>query len=185
MAFPVLMLFMCLIIETACMITAKLGTVYAAYSGARVASVWAASTSWDRAQQRMEQAAVASFVPFASAAKSNSGESEGDAAISRYIRSYNQFADRPASDVYIRNKYKNALSHLAVTASGPPATWDSDITVTVTYDFSFRVPGIGRMFGEERGDGQYYLPLTSSATLQNDGPQNATQRLGIGYGVLD
>lgn len=184
MVVPFVMLFMCLVIESTLMLSAKLGTVYSAYAGARVASVWSSATSWERAQTRIEQAAIQSFVPFASGSAGKMDEA-GDVDHQRYYESYSDFVDDPTSSAYVRKKYRNAQSSLTITTDGPPSNWNSDITVTVTYDFPFRVPGIARLLGERGSDGEYYFPLTSRITLQNDGPQNDTQDLGIGYGTLE
>ncbi len=188
MVVPIIMLFMCLIVETTLMLSAKLGTVYAAFAGARVASVWSSATEWDRAEQKIEQAAIKAFVPFASGSSTGSGSAQGnagDADVTRYIKSYQAYVQEPVSEAYVNKKYRNAQSSLQVTTDGPPASWNSDITITVRYECPFRIPGIGRLLGEQGTGGGYYFPLTSSATLQNEGPQNNSQTLGIGYGKLD
>ena len=185
MVVPFVMLFMCLIVETTLMLTAKVGTVHAAFVGARVATVWSSATDWQSAEERIEQAAVKAFVPFAS------GSSDGDVANSqppsmdRFLASYQAYAEDPVSAAYVRKKYQNAASKVSVRTDGPPSTWDANVTVTVTYESPFRVPGIGRLLGEDGGNGRYYFPLETSVTLRNDGPQNARQDLGIGYGKLD
>jgi len=184
MVVPFVMLFMCLVIETTLMLCAKVGTVYAAYSGARGGTVWTSATDWQSAEERIEHAAIKAFVPFASGS-SDGDQEEASADVARYYESYSEYVDDPVSETYVRKKYQNAASKLQVKTDGPPSTWDADFTVTVTYESPFRVPGIGRLLGEDGGGGRYYFPLTSSVTLQNEGPQNATQELGIGYGKLD
>lgn len=183
MVVPFVMLFVCLVVETTLMLSAKVGTVYAAYAGARVGSVWSSATDWQSAEERIELAAVKAFVPFASG--SSDGEAGSAVGVDRYYTSYSEYVDDPVSEKYVRKKYANASSKLKVKTDGPPARWDSDITVTVTYESPFRVPGIGRLLGESGGGGRYYFPLESSVTLRNEGPQNARQELGIGYGKLD
>ncbi len=184
MVVPIVMLLMCLIIETTLMMTAKLGTVYAAYAGARAGSVWATATSWEQAEDRIERAAVQAFVPFASGS-SRPGESQESSGASRYVDSYQAFVDDPVSESYVTKKYQNAVASLSVTTDGPPARWDSELTVTVEYEFPFRVPGIGRLLGQPDGNGGYQFVLSSQAALQNEGPQNDRQELGIGYGRLE
>src|SRR6185437_5924062 len=66
MVIPVYAILICMIIETVLMLSAKLGTVYAAYSAARTASVWSSATTWDKTLAKAKQAAVQSMVPFAS-----------------------------------------------------------------------------------------------------------------------
>ena len=185
MVVPFVMLFMCLIVETTLMLSAKLGTVYAGFAGARVATVWSSATNWDNAEERIEQAAVKAFVPFASGSVTRTGDGEAEIDVDAYYESYSEYVDDPVSEAYVRKKYKNAASSLTITTDGPPENWDSDITVTVKYECPFRIPGIGRLLGEKGSDGGYYFPLTSKVTLTNDGPQNDEQKLGIGYGTLD
>lgn len=186
MVVPFVMLFMCLIVETTLMLSAKLGTVYAGFAGARVATVWSSATSWDNAEDRIEQAAIKAFVPFASGSVTRSnGTSDVEADMDAYYESYSEYVDDPVSEAYVRKKYANAASSLTITTDGPPENWDSDITVTVKYECPFRIPGIGRLLGEKGSDGGYYFPLSSKVTLINNGPQNDTQKLGIGYGTLD
>lgn len=181
MVIPVLMLLTCVIVESTAMMCAKVGTVYAAYSGARTAAVWSStSQNWPNAEDRIEQAAVKSFVPFAGGTGSN-GSAPNEST--DYARAYAAFADEPAES-YIKAKYANAIRRMTVTTNGPPSSHDSDIRVTVEYRFRFNIPGIGKLLGEKDADG-YYFPLSSTATLQNEGPKNRRQDLGIGYGKLD
>jgi Flp pilus assembly protein TadG len=184
MVVPFVMLFMCLIVETTLMMSAKLGTVYSAFAGARVATVWSSATGWEKAEERIEAAAIKAFVPFASGSSSRTDD-DGETDMDGYYESYSDYVQDPVSETYVQKKYKNAASSLTVTTDGPPANWDSDITVTVKYECPFRIPGIGRLLGEQGGDGGYYFPLTSKVTLQNEGPQNDAQEMGIGYGTLD
>lgn len=182
MVIPILMLLTCITIESSMVMNAKVGTTYAAWSGARTAIVWAsAAENWQTAEEKIEQAAVQSFVPFASGMGA-SGSSSVNA--SDYVDSYSEFVDDPVSGNYVRNKYANAANRLKVTTSGAPESHNSDIEVTVEYRFRFNIPGIGKLVGEKDGDG-YYFPLKSTATLQNEGPKNERQHMGIGYGKLD
>ena len=183
MVVPFVMLFMCLVVETTLMMSAKVGTLYAAYAGARVGSVWSSATDWQSAEERIEFAAIKAFVPFASGSSDGEGATVADA--DRYFASYSDYVDEPVSEKYIHKKYANASNKLKVKTNGPPSQWDSEIRVTVTYESPFRVPGIGKLLGADGGEGRYYFPVESSVTLQNDGPQNASQDLGIGYGRLD
>ena len=182
MVIPILMLLTCLIIESTLMMMAKVGTTYAAFSGARTAIVWSsASDNWDTAESKIEKAAIQSFVPFSSGMGAQ-GSPPGEA--SDYSSSYDSFVDQPVSESYVRAKYANAASRLKVTVNGPPASHDSEVKVTVEYRFRFNMPGIGKLIGEKDDDG-YSFPLRSTATLQNEGPKNEQQDMGIGYGTLD
>jgi Flp pilus assembly protein TadG len=182
MVIPVLMLLTCVIVETTSVMCTRIGTAYSAYSGARTAIVWSsANDNWSDVEDRIEQAAIQSFVPFASGmgAKGTAPDRAAD-----YVQAYTSFSDDSVSDSYIRAKYANAADRLTVTTSGAPGSHDSDISVTVEYRFRFNIPGIGKLIGEQDGDG-YSFPLRSTVTLQNEGPKNEQQDTGIGYGKLD
>ena len=184
MAIPVLALLLCVIVETTLMMSAKVGTVYAAYSGARTGVVWSsASRSRSDADDRIREAAIKSFVPFASSTKA-SGGSVTTVDSAKYAKSYAEFAKTPVAKGYVQSKFENAASLIKVTSSGSPSKFDSPMTVTVEYRFQFRLPGIGKLFGEVGPNGDYYVPLESTVTLQNEGPQNSSQTLGIGYGTF-
>ena len=182
MVMPILMLLTCVVVETTLLMSAKVGTVYSAWSGARTAIVWSSALEdWSAVEDRIEVAAVQSFVPFASGMGVKGSPPDRASA---YAESYESFANDPVSANYVRSKYANAVDRLTVKTDGPPASHDSDISVTVQYKFRFNIPGIGKLLGEKDGDG-YSFPLTSTATLQNEGPKNEQQDLGIGYGKLD
>ncbi|MFK7769460.1 MAG: TadE/TadG family type IV pilus assembly protein [Mariniblastus sp.] len=182
MVIPILMLLTCVIVETTLMMCAKIGTSYSAYSGARTAIVWSsANSNWSDVEEKIERAAIQSFVPFASGmGKKGSAPNR----TSDYISAYESYADKTVSENYVRSKYANAADRLKVTTSGAPNFHGSDIRVTVEYRFRFNIPGIGKLIGEKDNDG-YSFPLRSSATLQNEGPKNRQQTMGIGYGKLD
>ncbi len=182
MVIPILMLLICVVIETTLMMMAKAGTSYAAFSGARTGIVWSsASEDWSTAEERIKTAAVQSFVPFASGMGS---QGSPPSPASDYVDSYTQFVDDPAAESYLSAKYANASQRLTVVVDGPPGAHDAEITVKVEYRFRFNIPGIGRLIGEPDGDG-YSFPLRSEVTLQNEGPKNPQQDLGIGYGKLE
>lgn len=186
MAIPVLVLLLCVIIETVLMMSAKVGTVYSAYSGARTAVVWSsASPSWSDTNDRIRKAAIQSFVPFAGSATAAGAGPGSTVDAADYAKSYAEFAQDPVAKRYVMTKYKNANRLIKVTNSGRPAKFDSPISVTVEYRFKFNLPGIGKLLGEAGPDGGYYFPLQSTVTLQNEGPKNPTQTLGIGYGTFN
>ena len=182
MVIPILMLLTCVTIETAMVMNAKVGTTYAAWSGARTAIVWSsADPNWENVEQRIEDAVVQSFTPFASGMGKK--KSPPDRA-SHYARSYREFVDDPAAVGYLNAKYANAADRLKVTIENRPSKYNSDISVKVEYRFRFNIPGIGKLLGEKDGD-DYSFPLESTVTLQNEGPKNDSQTLGIGYGTFN
>lgn len=182
MIVPLYVLLMCMVFETSLMLVAKIGTIYSAYSGARSAIVWSsAATGAGAARTKVEQAAKKSFVPFAS---STAGTGNITYRERQYILAYEDYDDDPVSRGYLKKKYRFAQQHLSVDYQ-PPASWDQDVTVRVRYNFPFTVSAIARLFSEKSADGKYYYVIESLATLQNEGPQNAAQTLGIPYGTID
>lgn len=191
MVIPFYALLICLIIESALMLTAKLGTVYAAYAAARSATVWSSATTWEKAQKKAREAAFKSMTPFASGmhlgvrdlASVPAAEEAG-----RFWLAYQAFAKDTVSNKYLASKYSYARRNVNVEFSGPPATWKSDIKVKVSYDFPFNVPGIGRMLGKPKFDGtgiNYYYTISSEVSLPNEGPKDGLKTIGIGYGTLE
>jgi hypothetical protein len=183
MVIPVYMLLICMIMESVLFFTAKLGTVYAAYAAARTASVWSSATTWDKAMAKSKAAATKSMTPFASGMKFSLPKTKPGSAL-KYMGAYELYSNRPVSETYLLKKYMYAQAHTKVEIKGPPKSWDADITATVTYEFPFNIPGIGRIFGKRNLTG-YYLPITSTATLPNEGPQDNRKTIGIGYGTLE
>lgn len=184
MVIPVYALLMCMIVESVLMMTAKLGTVYAAFAAVRTATVWSSATSWEKATAKAQHAAVSAMTPFASGTHGG-GEKATNADAIAYEGAYHAFAKAPISDKFLRNKYGYAQEHVKVEIDGPPTDATAPITAKVTYEFPFNVPGIARIFGKKGNDGKFYFRLTSEATLDNEAPQDNQKTIGIGYGILE
>jgi hypothetical protein len=188
MVIPFYALLMCLIIETVLMMTAKLGTVYAAYAAARTASVWSSHTTWDKVQKKAQKAAVKSMVPFASGTQSVFSNIPTDPAVladgAVYFAGYKTYTKEPVSKEYLAAKFAYASRSVVVKIDGPPATSNAPIKARVTYEFPFNVPGIGRILGKW-SPGGYRFTLTSEATIPNEGPRDNRKTIGIGYGTLE
>ena len=187
MVIPLYALLICTIVEMAMMLTAKLGTVYAAYAAARSASVWSSATVWETTEEKAKLAAIKTMVPFASGTQPLLDSAAPDAILdaAMYVAAYQSYAKKPVSTEYLLMKYGYAARHLKVEIEGPPEKWDADITAKVTYDFPFNVPGVGRIIGKPSLSGGYIFSLTSEVTLPNEGPQNEDKTIGIGYGTLE
>jgi hypothetical protein len=188
MVIPMYALLLCVIIESVLMISAKLGTVYAAFTAARTASVWSSATTWEKAMAKAKHSAVKSITPFASGMRSlpASLPPTGDLKnAGKYVVAYEAFAKNSVAAKYILAKYGYATRHTQVTIDGPPTTWNGDIKAKVTYEFPFVIPGVARIFGRRGADGRYYFPITSEATIPNEGPQDDRKTIGIGYGTLE
>lgn len=188
MVIPIYALLMCLIIEGALIMTAKIGTTYSAYAAARTASVWSSHTSWEKAMEKSKYAALKTMVPFASGTQGLASSIPTDSqTVSRgldYWIAYKAFAADPESDKYVAAKFGYASRNVTVTIEGPPKKSDSPITAKVTYRFPFNIPGIARILGDKGPDG-YYFNISSTATLPNEGPRDDRKTIGIGYGTLE
>ncbi len=184
MVIPLYALLICMIIESVLMMTAKLGTVYAAFAAVRTATVWSSATTWEKAEKKAKLAATKAMTPFASGTQGGIEKAANAEAIS-YEAAYHVYAKKPISDKFLLNKYGYAQEHVKVQIDGPPTDATAPITAKVTYEFPFNVPGIARLFGKRGADGKMYFPITSEATLDNEAPQDGRKTIGIGYGILE
>jgi Flp pilus assembly protein TadG len=190
MVIPCYALLICILIETAALFPAKIGTVYSAYAAARTAAVWSSATDWQNAEAKSIAAGKRAFVPFASATQGFARDSiSGESAL--YVLAQESFAEVPVKEQYLLSKFQYAQRAVTVNVS-QPGSWDDEITAMVSYEFPFNVPGVSRIFGKKRDDGSWYFPIQSSVRLANQAPQNTfdnnqsmTTSLGIGYGTLE
>jgi Flp pilus assembly protein TadG len=188
MVIPIYALLICLIIEGALILTAKLGTVYAAFAAARTASVWSSHTTWEKTEEKAQKAALQAMVPFASGTQDflsnvpDDADTVADGAI--YIAAYNVFAKDAQSTKYLASKYGYASRNVKVEIEGPPTSSDAPIVAKVTYQFPFNIPGIARILGDKGPDG-YFFNISSTATIPNEGPRDNRKTIGIGYGTLE
>ena len=186
MVIPVYAMFMCVIIETSAFLPAKIGTIYSAHAAGRTAVVWESATDWDNAESKSIAAGKRAFVPFASATQGLSFRAVSVEA-GKYVLAHKTFSG-DASGKYLLSKYGYTQSALDVAIT-KPVSGDDSINVSVTYQFPFNVPGVARIFGQRRSDGEYVLPITSTVSIANERPQgvpvNQSNPLGIGYGTLE
>ena len=133
--------------------------------------------------KKAKAAASVAMTPFASGTHGGLTKAASKDAVA-YVGAYEAYSNRPVSEEYILKKFGYAKGHVKVDIKGPPEHWDADITATVTYEFPFNIPGIGQLFGKRSLTGGYYLPITSTATIPNEGPQDDRKTIGIGYGTL-
>ncbi len=184
MVIPMYALLICMIIESMLMMTAKLGTVYAAFAAVRTATVWSSATTWDKAQEKAKHAAMKAMTPFASGTHGGLEKAASAEALS-YEAAYHAYVKQAISDKFVLSKFGYAQAHVKVEINGPPTDATAPITAKVTYEFPFNIPGIARLFGHRSNDGKFYFPLTSEATLDNEAPQDERKTIGIGYGILE
>jgi Flp pilus assembly protein TadG len=191
LAFPLYLLLICLIVESSLILLTKIGTIYAAYAGARSAIVWY-SMEPDQADQKCNQAAVQAMVPFASSSDLHTRGAGASAtpstAARNYLRACQAYNRGHAPASYLLAKYGYAEKATQVQQLTRPPTWDADVTVRISYEAPFTVSVIGRILGKRApwpSAHFYTYTIVSEATLQNEAPKNENQSLGIDYHVSD
>lgn len=181
MVIPFLMFLIALIVESTLIMSAKLGTVYAGYAAVRCASVHSTSVPWGETMDAAQLAAKQAMLPYASGVAQSPAPADSERG-ERIIRANTDWVQNPASNGYLRSKFADSAERLSVELGASPASWDAQISATITYRFPIHVPGLGPMIGESDSNGGYVFPLRTKVTLQNDAPQNSQRELGIGYG---
>jgi len=183
MVVPLYLIVFFAIVETCLFLAAKTGTVYAAFAAARTAVVRGEDP---RAADRVREAAILAFIPFSSSVSRGPattpvpGEEE-------FVTAYRAAASAiglPGDGVSrLSRQYRIAHRALSVesTATSLGRPWEEDLTVTVTYEFPFTFPIIGRILGRPGVDGRYVYPIHTSATLRMEHPANERREIGIAH----
>ena len=165
------------------MLVAKLGTNYASFAAARTGIVWLPFGKDDE----IEKAAKRAFVPFASGLRDLPILSSSNEDKSKYLAKYEKYCGEIGVEAkylrYLGRKYDYAHHAISVTVDPIPheEKWDEDIAVTVTYEFPFSVPIVGRLMGRHKGGDLFVYDIASTTTLQVEYPQNEERKLGIDY----
>lgn len=169
------------IVEMCLIHNAMIGATYAAYAAARAAAVRPGEAT---SSTVVERAAVFAFIPFAhGVAGGDAGGASADE--DRVVRLHSRMAGEAglpaAAENRLRRQYRYASRAVRATATtkqrGKP--WDEDVEVTVTYDFPFSMPIVGRFLGTRTADGRYVWPVQATATLPMENPANEQRSLGI------
>ena len=190
MVIPIYALLICLIIEAALILTAKLGTVYAAYAAARTASVWSSHTTWEKTMEKAKRAALKTMVPFASGTQgpgrrtSPRTRTPWPTALSIWApttctpRNRSPTSTSPPSTATpaATSKSRSKARPRNRTRRSPPK---SRIT------FPFNIPGIARILGDKGRRTVISSDISSTATIPNEGPRDNRKTIGIGYGTLE
>lgn len=182
MTIPFLMLLVALTVESALLLTSKIGTIYAAHAAVRCTSVYTTGHSWTDALQKAQLAARQAMLPFACGSTFNAGSTAPQGESDAILSAYEKWSPDGVSRRYLAVKAADAANRINLEFLEPPKSWDAEIVAVVTYDYPFRLPGIGRLLGHRDETGDFVFPIRSRATLINDAPQNTRQHLGIGYG---
>jgi Flp pilus assembly protein TadG len=184
MVIPLLMWLFCMIIECAIIFNTKLGTVYAAYAAARTASVWFSATNPENALAKAQFAGVKAMTPFSSGMRPGATVTQSNDATA-YLNAYHAYSTKTIKDDYVLKKFTYAQQHVQVKVDGPPASALENIKVTLTYEYPFIIPGVGRLLGKQGADKKYYYPISTTVEVPNEAPQEGRKTIGIGYGTLE
>jgi len=185
---PFYILMVCAFVDTSFMLVSKMGSVYASFAAARSAIVWDNISPGSNHPQRT---AIKTMAPLASGfaemrhgTSGAWGSANGDER--NFVRAYTRSGGGYAN--YVRAKYRYAKRATTTTVDiqrmpGGRNVWDENVVATVTYDYPFLTPVIGRALGASKMNGPNLVQeITSIATLQNETPQNKAKHLGINYG---
>ncbi len=192
---PFYVLLITMIIECTLMLTAKIGSVGAAYAAARAAAVWLPYesampktapdyTPMEDRELMVRLAAARSMWPYASGSKSHvSDEPLGefiDATIAQQIEVFQHYSGDQKFDLdYVYRKFAYALnaSRISIdyfdpitgTVAEKPA-FNSKLQLTLYYEAPIHTFGVGRLFGEESQVGKYFVrPIMTTVSIENEG----------------
>lgn len=195
---PFYVLLIAMIIECTLMLTAKIGSVGAAYAAGRSAAV---QLSYENAMPKdapdytpLEQrkamvhlAAARAMWAYASGAKSQaSGGPLGefvDASIKQQVAAFQKYSgDEDFDSEYLKRKFAYAFNALTITIdyldpiSGAPyekseaPAFNAKIQLTLEYEAPIHTYGIGRLFGKRSQFGGHFVrPIITVVTIENEG----------------
>ncbi|MFO0953405.1 MAG: hypothetical protein U0835_20100 [Isosphaeraceae bacterium] len=178
---PFLALVVCGVFELTGLLTAKVGSVYAAYSATRSWLVWEVEGP-EKAQEKAEQAVSMALAPF------GHGPSDDPRPvpprIDQYARewaeAYQRGVNGPLRPEYLRHLYSHAAlsTKIKVEPEEP-----GGLKSTLTYDYPFRFDLIGRLFGRpvDPATGRRTWTVTTHITLTRQEVLGASAPFGIDY----
>ena len=191
---PIFALLICLVVDMSLILTAKIGTVYAAFAAGRSAAVWVPSGIGDSAaREKARVAAAMAMTSFASGSQAHQPTAGGSPAWSdAMVTAHQQFAADPARDEYLRRKTRYADWATQVQITGGDRA-GSDVNVTLDYRAPFHLPGIGLLLGAPATPGgprtynirtvsalESHAPLGPNAK-DDVPPSDPSRPLGISY----
>jgi hypothetical protein len=182
---PIYFLLVCVVLESTLILYAKLGTMYAAYAGARSTIVWQSAKPESLRQERPRQAVFTALAPFASASPQHTatqGPTPPDAArhVAEFVTAFQMHARDNTSAATLSRKYLSAAARTRIDVDVDDSRTDGDVRVTITYRAPLYIPGAGRLLAPNRS-WPYEYPITSKAVLPNEVPVSANKTLGIDY----
>jgi hypothetical protein len=181
---PFYLFFVLIVFETAFVLLARIGTMYAAHAGARSAVVWQSAQPQSLRTPRVQQAVWTALAPFVTdtSASARGGSPEAVQFASAYAacappRQGGQSVLGLPGDYApqsLQNRYGCATARSTVAIAWGTGKPNSDVSVTVTYRAPLHVPIVAAWLGRQ-------FTMTSTATLPSEAPRSADGTLGIGY----
>jgi hypothetical protein len=178
---PIYSLLCLTIVESTLLLSAKVGTVCAAYAGARSAAVWEAFPALK--QDRLEQSVVSNLTPFVLSGEDSTAGSpraNAQAHAQDYVKVLEKFREKPVIQSVMLPHFRRVASRTQVTVDIPRKRQGQDATCTVEYRAPFLTPGVGRLFDPD-GREPFEIPIRSTVTLTLEFPKSANGSLGIAY----
>lgn len=175
---PFIMMFCCIVIECVMISVTKLGVSYAAYAGARSATVWMSAKPASVRSERVEHAvltALAPFTidrfdgPFSPALVTKSFEVR--TAYSRLISGSDATKTVPAQSMARRYRYAGSKTSIDVQDN-------TNTTVKVTYRYRCLLGWAGRILDPDHR-APFEIVIESQAVIPSEKPP--TGNLGIDY----
>jgi hypothetical protein len=189
---PIYVLLMALFIETTLVMVAKVGTMYAAFAGARSAAVWSTSLPRDVAAERPRQALVHAMAPFASGNPSHlrglpldEPEEPGEPVVGdHYKAGYEEYVNRAGviNPIYVRAKFQYAVAATRQFVRSTPGP-GGETSVTVVYHAPLHTPVVGRWLGVRPPWNAPYrvIRIESTAVMPTESGKGKDHGIGLPY----
>ncbi|MBC8115465.1 MAG: hypothetical protein H7062_13860 [Candidatus Saccharimonas sp.] len=184
MTIPLYLVFCLFVAEITLMLSTKVGTVYAAYAGARSAAVW----DWldeDRRDDRMRQSVVSALAPFTASGHERGGSAgkpawDVTAHIDNYIDALESYSGSSVPQESMRVHWERVAARTSLELSIPERRRGGDISVRVTYRAPILFAGVA-VFLDPDHRFPYELPITTTVKLTLERPVTPTGTMGIDY----
>lgn len=208
---PIYVLLIAMIIECTLLLTAKVGSVGAAYSAARAAAVWlpyenampqdaADYTPLEHRQTMVRLAAARAIFPYASGSKSHASALGLDpfvvATAKQQIEVFRAYSGNSKFDVeYLRRKFAYAYNcstleikylhpeNEEVYGSSQVPAFNAKIELTLRYEAPIHTFGIARLFGQRSQSGKHFVrPIVTTVMIENEGVKPSHDIAKLGAG---
>lgn len=181
---PIYFLTCLLVGELTLLLMTKIGSVYAAYAGARSATVWE-NMEEDLKNRRVRQSIVNALAPFAMSGENRFGSAglpDGDAPLHalEYVHVLSRYSGEDVESLRVGVHYLKVDARTEYEIEIPTKEYGADLTCRVTYRAPFLTPGVARLLDPDH-TWPYEYPITSEVTLTLERPLSEEGTLGIDY----